>query len=147
MNDLEDALKGMSEPEVPSGLAAIINARIARVDAERSGAASWKESSSSEPAAERVSTSFWHQRLAWTPVAAGLIVGVAAQAYRLAAGETAMNLLAPRITGGGGAALQMLPASPSAAALALGLALFLAGLLTAQREGARHRRPVSSRTS
>jgi len=125
MNALESDLKRLPEPAFPEGLTEAITARIARLDEERADDAV-------EPPRLAVAEPR-RDRLAWAMALLGLTVGLGAQAYRLAVGEASLDLVSPRMISGIEGAVEMLPASPAVAVLALGLFLYLAGLFAPLR--------------
>lgn len=127
MNALESDLTRLPEPAVPAGLAAGINARIARLDAQRAATAS--EPSRLDAADSR------RDRLSWTVALVGATVGLGAQAYRMLLGEATLDLTSLRISGGLGSVIEMPPLTPATAVLAAGLLLYLAGLLAPIRGG------------
>ena len=129
MNALESDLKRLPEPALPEGLSASITARIARVDEERAAAAL--------ESPRVVRTESGRARLAWAAALAGATVGLGAQAYRLAVGEAALDLTSPRLGGLMTGVVEMLPATPAAAFLAMGLLLYLAGLFAPLRDAGR----------
>ena len=120
MNEFEAALKHLPEPAFPEGLTATITARIARLDEERAAVVA------EPPWVARARAG--RDRLAWAAALVGVAIGLGAQAYRLVLGEAALDLISPRISGGMNGAVEMLPASPTVAVLAVGLLLYLAGL-------------------
>ena len=109
----ESDLRHLSEPALPEGLAAGINARIARIDEQRTAG-------TSEPPRDR---------LAWAAALLGVTLGLGAQAYRLVVGDATLDhLTSLRIGGGMDGVIEMLPASPAVAVLAAGSMLYMAGL-------------------
>ena len=112
----ESDLRHLSEPALPEGLAAGINARIARIariDEQRTAG-------TSEPPRDR---------LAWAVALLGVTLGLCAQAYRLVVGDATLDhLTSLRIGGGMDGVIEMLPASPAVAVLAAGSMLYMAGL-------------------
>lgn len=141
MNDidaLESDLKQLPEPVFPEGMAAVVSARIAHVAALRATAA---PSAAAEGSAGDTEVSAGHfaaspgiaaasaapNRFAWAAALVGLTLAVGAETYRLLTGETGLDLVSPRTIGiGVHGPFEMLSASPAAAVLAAGLALYVA---------------------
>lgn len=135
MNALESDLRRLPEPALPEGLTAAITGRIARVAEERVGIA--RRAGTGEPPGAAALTAV-PNRFAWAAALVGMTVGVGTQLYRLVVGETAFDVVSPRIVGIHGPA-EMLSASPAAAVLAAGLLLYLASFF-APLLGARQRK-------
>ncbi|MGD8330115.1 MAG: hypothetical protein PVJ49_11825 [Acidobacteriota bacterium] len=127
MNGLRSQLQRLPEPEPPAHLAADVAARIARLDNER--VTTGAQRGRPEPVRPA------REQLAWAAVIGGTAIGFAAQTYRLATGEVAPSWLgipAGRVIEG---FLPALSLSPATAVLAVGLALYVAGLFAPLRGG------------
>ncbi|MFT7464762.1 MAG: hypothetical protein ACI9EF_003121 [Pseudohongiellaceae bacterium] len=126
MNTLESELQSLQSPAVPAGLSASISSRIAHID-EQHQATSYPAHDDKVVAARR-------DRLAWPLALVGLSVGVGAQIYRLAAGESALDLLSVRTAGGLQRIVDLAQPSPALAVLGAGMLLALTGLFALQRD-------------
>jgi len=128
MTDLEHRLETLAEPPLPEGLAAGVTARIARLDS-----AGHQARTTSVRTAEVASSHSVGAHLAWLAAIAGLVLALGAQAYRFLAGEATLDLISPR-AGGLRGVVEAAPASPAVAIFALGLFLYVVGLLATLRE-------------
>lgn len=128
MNALETTLQSLPEPAPPKGLSQAVMTRIAQLDEEHRRVAAGQPA---RPATRRL-------REVWAAAAIvlGVAVGFAAPAYQLLVGQTALDLTSPRIGGGIQGVVQMMPANPAAAVLAVGLLLYLSGLFAPLRDAA-----------
>jgi hypothetical protein len=125
MSQLESDLKRLAEPALPEGLAAGVAARIARLEDER-------EATGVDPARNTISEA-GSGTLAWTVALVGLAVSLGAQIYRLAVGEATLELTSLRVSRGLDGFVEMLPASPAVAMLAVGMLLYLVGFFAPLR--------------
>jgi hypothetical protein len=125
MTELETILQQLPEAEAPVHLARDVSVRIAQLAEPGIPGAAGRPA---RPAREGARA--W---LAWATAAAGAVIGLGAQLYRLWLGEASLNLTGARITGGLLGPLADMPVTPAAAVLALALALYLTGLLAPLR--------------
>jgi len=127
MNQLEIDLQDLPEPSPPDRLSLDVMARIARIDEDRRRAAADQPT---QPAAADARRDLW----AWGAIVLGVALGLGAPAYQLLVGEAALDLTSPRIGGGFHGVVEMIPASPATAVLAVGLLLYLTGLFAPRSE-------------
>lgn len=130
MNTLASELQSLQGPTAPAGMSATIASRIARMDEQRQTTAS--------SVREDVGAASRRGRLAWPLLLLGLSLGVGAQVYQLAAGETPLDLIDLRIAGGLQSVLDLAQPSPAMAVLGAGVLLALAGMLALQRDVPQH---------
>lgn len=120
IDDLHASMTHLREPAPPPTLKATVMARIAR-EADREPA---------DAAAEAASAKRRRERPMWLWTFAGLVVVLCASAYAWLEGGLLPDLISPRMAGG----LASIPTQgPAALILALGLLVYMAGLLAPLR--------------
>jgi len=129
MNTLESELHDLQGPAVPAGLSATIASRVAHIDAQHQ--------TGSSPAGDDKRAATGRDRLAWPLLLVGLSVGLGAQIYRLASGESTLDLLSVRTAGSLQRVVDLAQPSPTLAVLGAGVLLALTGLFALQRDDLR----------
>jgi hypothetical protein len=128
---LDRDLIGLVEPAPPSELSATIRRRVAR----EAWAARASASEPAEPAAKVDSPPrVVHSRLAWAALLVGALLALGAEASRWLGDDALLLLLPPLLRSGMASLFEARQGSAGALVLAMGMALYLAGMFAVLRQ-------------